>query len=194
MDFLDPRKKRINSIKLMIGHTLMGLVVVIGTYLLVFQAYGFDVDKKTGEVYQNGLVFLDSAPDGANITINGSLQNGKTNRRIALPEGSYKVEISKDGYRSWAKDITVTGGKVDYYRYPMLIPTELTTKRVAQLDAKPALVLNSPDRRYVLVQNADSLTSFTQYDLNDLKSSIFFSLVLFYKIQLFKKKQNFILL
>ena len=80
MEFLDPSKKRSRSIRLTIGHMLMAAVVVIGTYILVSQAYGFDVNTKTGQVFQNGLVYIDSAPDGAKILI-----NKKTRQITALP-------------------------------------------------------------------------------------------------------------
>lgn len=170
MDFLDPKKKRINSIKLTLGHIFMALIVVIGTYILVSQAYGFDVDKKTGEVYQNGLIYLDSAPDKAKITINGKEQSGKTNRRIVLPEGRYQVDISKDGYQPWSREIIVSGGHVEYYRYPMLIPNQLTPQLLSKFETAPGLTLSSPDKRFVLIKRPGSLTDFTQYDLNSLKN------------------------
>ncbi len=63
MDFLDPRKKRAYKIRLYIGYFLMAVALSIGTLILLFEAYGYDVNHKTGEVIQNGLVFVDSRPE-----------------------------------------------------------------------------------------------------------------------------------
>ena len=81
MDFLDPRKKNRQSIQLAIGHTLMALLVIVGTYILVSQAYGFDVDRSSGSVIRNGLVFIDSAPDKAKIYLNESIQRTLSNTK-----------------------------------------------------------------------------------------------------------------
>lgn len=169
MDFLDPKKKRTRSIRLTIGNSLMGILVVIGTYILVSQAYGFDVDTKTGVVIQNGLVFVDSAPDGAKIFMNGEQQKSNTNTRLALPEGRYSVEIQKEGYRSWLRDFNLLGGTVERFTYPMLIPNDLKSTNLQSFTGLPAVGLQSPDRRWVLTANPNTLGAFTQFDLNTLK-------------------------
>ena len=79
----------------------MVLVVVFGTIILVLLAYGFDLNRKSGEVIQNGLVYIDSAPDNATLKINGQEHTSKTNTRVSLPEGKYTIEVSKDSYRTW---------------------------------------------------------------------------------------------
>ncbi len=146
----------------------MAALVVIGTYILVSQAYGFDVDKKTGNLIQNGLVFIDSAPDNASIIINGIEQKNRTNARLALPEAKYSIEIRKEGYRSWNRVFELLGGSVERFAYPMLIPTQLNTSELKAQDARPSISMESPDRRWVLVANSGDLTSFTRYDLNEL--------------------------
>ncbi len=84
MDFLDPKAKRRHKIRLFIGYGLMAAVILSTSAILVFQAYGFDVDRKTGEVIHNGLVFVDSAPDNASVRFNGQEQKQKTNNRFKL--------------------------------------------------------------------------------------------------------------
>lgn len=169
MDFLDPRKKRATAIKLSIGHFLMALIVVFGTYILVYQAYGFGVDRKTGQVVQNGLVFFDSAPNGAKVFLNGQEQRYQTNTRQALAAGEYDIEIRKDGYRPWKRNIDLEGGTVERLMYPLLIPNELQKTEIQSFEAIPALGLQSPDRRWVLIAQTGSLGVFSQYDLNNLR-------------------------
>lgn len=169
MDFLDPRKKRATAVKLSIGHFLMALIVVFGTYILVYQAYGFGVDRKTGQVVQNGLVFFDSAPDKATILLNGEEQRFQTNTRQALAAGEYDVEIRKDGYRSWKRHFELEGGTVERFMYPLLIPNELQRAELEVFESVPVLGLQSPDRRWVLLSRPGSLGVFSQYDLNNLR-------------------------
>lgn len=168
MDFLDPRKKNRQSIQLAIGHTLMALLVIVGTYILVSQAYGFDVDRSSGSVIRNGLVFIDSAPDKAKIYLNGSIQRNPTNTRISVPEGKYNLSIKKDGYREWSREFALEGGYVERFTYPMLIPDQLQPSSLQTITALPTVGMQSPDRRWVLLGNA-TLNEFTQYDLNSLK-------------------------
>src|SRR5689334_19275883 len=124
MDFLDPKARRRHTIRLYIGYGLMATLILIASAILVFQAYGFDLDRKTGEVIQNGLVFVDSAPDKANVFFNDELQKAKTNNRFALPSGDYTLKIQKDGYRDWHRTFSITGGAVERFSYPLLLPTK----------------------------------------------------------------------
>src|SRR3990167_6869978 len=67
MDFLDPRKRRAHHIRLMIGYGLMAVAIVLTATILVYWAYGYGFNTKTGGVVENGLLFVDSAhhPGGA---------------------------------------------------------------------------------------------------------------------------------
>lgn len=174
MDFLDPKKKRNRKIRLAIGHALTAVVVIIATYILVFQAYGYKVDPKTGEIIQNGLVYVDSAPDGAKIRVNGEELKSNTNTRQSLPEGRYHIEISKSGYHSWSRDFNLDGAQVLRYTYPMLVAQNLTPAELGTFDSV-AFSTQSPDRRWILLGHKNNLNTMTLYDLerrsNDLPAA-----------------------
>lgn len=172
MDFLDPKKKRSQSIKLAVGHMLMLAIVVIGTFILVLQTYGFDVNRKTGEVIQNGLVFMDSAPDGAELKLNGNVQAQRTNTRLTLPEGKYSAEISKSQYRTWKKDFELKGGSIERFTYPTLFLSDLVSSDVRSFDKQIGLYTQSPDRRWVLIGEKNNIRELTEYDLNTLKNDV----------------------
>ncbi|HEX5796816.1 MAG TPA: PEGA domain-containing protein [Candidatus Saccharimonadales bacterium] len=166
MDFLDPKKKRNQKIRLTIGHALMALLVFIGTYLLVFRAYGYDFDTKTGEVIQEGLVYIDSTPGGANISINGRANGQQTGTRLSLQEGKYSLELTRDGYSPWRRDFELQGGEVARYDYAFLFPIKPDTGEVQTFSAKPDFVTQSPDRRWILLAEKGKLNNMTLYDLN----------------------------
>jgi hypothetical protein len=168
MDFLDPVAKRRHTIRLFIGYALAAILIIMGTWILMYRAYGFGVDRKTGEVIQNGLVFVDSAPDGAGIYIDGQQYKDQTNTRLALAAGEYNLEVRKDGYRDWKRSFSLEGGTVERFYYPLLVPTELKQNELATYDQAPAFATESPDRRWGMVSRGDSLTSFIVYDFNSL--------------------------
>lgn len=164
MDFLDPKKKRARQVRLNIGHALMVILVFVATYIMVFRAYGYDIDTKTGEVIQNGLVYIDSAPDGATIKINGKVEKSNTNTRLSLVEGAYNLEISKDGYRPWQRSFNLEGGEVLRFTYPMLLPNELNSAELQALDSV-TFATESPNRRWILLSTKNNLQSITLVDL-----------------------------
>jgi hypothetical protein len=163
MDFLDPKKQKAHARRLALGYALIGLVLLLGTTILLYLAYGFGIDRN-GRVIQNGLVFISSQPAGADIYINGAKKD-TTNTRVVLPAGSYTAEIKRTGYDAWKRAITVEGGSVERFDYPFLFPTKLTTTVTKQYAAPPTLTSQSPDRRWLLMQGTASDT-FDVYDLN----------------------------
>lgn len=167
MDFLDPKKKRANKIRLILGYGLVGLVIAAATTILLYQAYGFGLDKN-GQIVQKGLVYVSSQPGGADIYIDG-VKNDTTNTRINIKSGQYDFVLKRDGYRDWQHTITVEGGAVTHYEYPFLFPVELKTDTKQTLDFAPAFVSSSPDRRWLLIgqANANNNLQITQYDLKN---------------------------
>ncbi len=161
MEFLDPKKQRAHLIRLMIGYVLIGIALILTTIILLYQAYGFGI--RNGEVIQNGLVFVSSTPSPANISINGKFRSETTNTRLLLEAGQYNVELTRNGYRTWKRAITVDGGVVVHFDYPFLFPSKLITNTVKKYAAKPQLITQSPDRRWVLVQTGD-FNNFEMYD------------------------------
>ncbi len=166
MDFLDPKKKRDRQISLHIRHFLMVFFVAAATYLLVSYAYGFKIDEKTGEIIQDGLLYIDSAPDGAQLAINGKYYDD-TNTRVSLPEGDYELEITKEGYRPWHHTLHLDGGEVERLTYPVLFPNTLNAASINTFDAKIIFGTQSPDKRWVILAKKNNLSSFIQYDLNE---------------------------
>lgn len=167
MDFLDPRKRRNHRRRLMFGYALMAIVVSLGTLLILYLAYGYDIDRKTGTLIQNGIVFVDSKPQGARIFLNEVPQSRGTDTRLVLPAGVYTIRLEREGYRHWERTFTLDGGEIERLVYPFLLPNELVTTDVARYDATPGLAMQSPDRRWVLVQRPGQTYQFDVFDLAD---------------------------
>lgn len=165
MDFIDPKKKKAHQRRLFIGYALMGIAILIASTILVYQANGFDVDRKTGTLIQNGLLFVDSHPVSANITLNGE-DKGQTSARLVIPDGKYSLQLNREGYRQWSRDFLLEGSKIERMVYPFMFPTNIQSEDAQLYAQTPGFSSQSPDRKWVLVQQPGKLNSFDQFDLS----------------------------
>lgn len=165
MDFLDPKKRRAHEIRLFTGYFLTGIALLLVATILFFQATGYDVDRKTGAIIQNGLVFVDAHPESATIRLNGQ-QKGQTDNRLVLPAGPYDLELRREGYRTWTKSFTLQGSTIERFVYAFLFPSKLEPKDLRALDAPAGAAMQSPDRRWLLVQQSSASNVFAMTDLN----------------------------
>ncbi len=174
MDFLDPRMRRAHKIRLITGYALMGIVIALGAYLLVNAANGYGIDTKTGQIIQNGLLFVDSQPSGAKVFLDGKAQGTTTSSRLILPAGRYSLSLQKNGYRAWSRSFTLNEHSVERYVYPLLFPVDLKSTTLKSYTAKPSFTTQSPDRRWILVATPDSTVNsvtFDQFDTTNLKKA-----------------------
>lgn len=89
---------------------LFGLtILVVGTlgYFVSLYARGYRFDSKSLRFVPNGILVINSVPDGAQIFINGVLE-GATNTTKPQSPGTYDLSLRKDGYTSWDQRITIS--------------------------------------------------------------------------------------
>ncbi len=156
MDYLDPKKKREHKIRLLVGYGLFSVAIGISTLLLVYMANGYDVDRSTGQVIQNGLIYLNTRPGGAEIYLNGEKQRGTTDARIVVPAGSYTIDMKRAGYRNWSRTLLLEGGSLRRLSYARLVPEELTSIVVAELRTNPIHTSQSIDKQWLVMSHIDN--------------------------------------
>lgn len=166
MDFLDPQKKRQHTIKLFIGYVLIGTALFLASLILVYIASGYGFNRSTGEVTQNGLLFVDAHPQQATMYINGQ-DRGQTDGRFVLEAGNYNLELKRDGYRNWKRDFTLEGRKIVRLVYPFLFPQKLTSTDIQTFSTQPDMVSESPDRRWIVMHDTTNPTQFRVLDTSD---------------------------
>lgn len=165
MDFLDPNKKRSHKIRLYLGYILSTIAIGLGAIVLLYATYGFGVDKK-GNVFQNGLVFVASVPDAAEVNITNDSGFNKqviTSERLVLPADTYKFEFLKQGYRPWTRTINLRGAYVERLVYALLFPEELVTSEVATYSAQTDFASATPDRKKLVIRRPGQ-PNFDVYD------------------------------
>lgn len=171
MDFLDPKKRKRHIQRLYIGYVLVAVAIGLGALILLFASFGYGVDRK-GNVFQNGLVFLSSTPDSAQVKITNQdksfSQEVVTSERLELKADTYNFQFLKQGYKPWQHTFAIRGGSIERLVYPFLVPEKLQTSTDEAYATAPGLVTQTPDRRTILVQQPDSLNNFQVFESNDL--------------------------
>jgi hypothetical protein len=171
MDFLDPKKRRAYKTRLIIGYVLMAIVIGLATIIIVYGANGYGINTKTGQVVQNGLLFVDSKPGGAEIFLNNADRQITTSSRLILPAGNYTLSLKKTGYRDWNRSFTLSEQSIARYVYPFLFPVKPVVTTLKTYNARPAFITQSPDRKWLLLQNNSESSSsvvFDEYDTSTL--------------------------
>ncbi len=174
MDFLDPRKKSVRRSKLIISYLLMALLIVAAAVVLLGSSFGYGYNRQTGQIVQNGLVFIDSAPAKAKIFLDGKDTNRSTSAhalfpgavRMVLPTGSYEVNLQADGYRPWGTEFNLSSQMILRLDYALLLPLKLTSVVADTYKTPPAFLSQTPDQKWILAAFTDSKggLNFRQYN------------------------------
>lgn len=179
MDFLDPRTKSSRRRRLIVSYLLMGLLVTASASALIYSSFGYGINTKTRQIIQNGLVFVDSKPGGAEIFVNGKdLTQTTAGRpilpsptRIVLPSGDYTLRLEKTGYRSWQDSFTLDTQSIIRLNYPLLLPVKLQPKTYLEFKTSPSFFTQSPNQRWLLAATISAnRLNFTQIDTTRLTS------------------------
>lgn len=85
---------------------LTGLLLIGGTILAIQFAKGYRVNLKQKKVVGNGLLVANSFPTGASVYINDKLTTA-TDNTLNLSPGDYKIKITKEGFTTWEKSLTL---------------------------------------------------------------------------------------
>ncbi|MCS7093196.1 MAG: PEGA domain-containing protein [Patescibacteria group bacterium] len=88
---------------------LIFFVIFIGVLAIVIlyaRGYRFNLDDRS--LVSTGIITLSSFPKNAKIYLNGEFK-GLTDMNLNLTPGRYLVELNKDGYTNWSKEVILKG-------------------------------------------------------------------------------------
>ena len=133
------RKKKMQTIKVIITEILMVVAIIAIVIVLTFLAMGYNVNKD-GEVGQSGLLQIKSIPTGATVEIDGETMFAKTNMSRMLSSGSHKVKLSRDGYDTWSKELISESGWLLKIDYPRLFLQDRVPEKIKEIGGTLKLV------------------------------------------------------
>lgn len=160
-----------DSIVRFVMYGVLGIVAISMTILSVYALRGYDVDRQTGEIIQNGLILVNSVPDRAFIDVDDNRERVRAPARLALPNGTYNVRLSLDGYRSWSSDVDVLGSEVSWLFYPKLVPEIIDTAVVDRLGAVRVYEA-SPHENLLAINSTEDVSKIFFYNLRDTEDEV----------------------
>ena len=130
------------------GYLAVATLIIGGTIGLVAYGEGYEFSFSQQKFVLKGLVLINSSPGAASISRDNIDLKKRTNYRATYKPGSYTFTVSKDGFRSWSKRLTVEAGQVTDARYIVMLPNTLTKTYLASAPSF-GLMTASPDERRI---------------------------------------------
>jgi len=128
------------------------LLFIIITPLTIFYSLGWRFDWQEKKITRPGIFFFKVNPNSVKILINGKLKEktdfffGSAIVENLLPK-KYQVEIKKQGFHDWKKDLEIKGGEVTEAKNIILIPRDPGFKNLSQ---KVDSFYFSPDQKKII--------------------------------------------
>ncbi|MDP2928803.1 MAG: PEGA domain-containing protein [Candidatus Omnitrophota bacterium] len=126
----------------------MTLLPIILSYSL-----GYHIDFHKFIVYKTGILYLKSAPSGASIYINGKLHPDITPARIEeLRPGTYSVEVKRENFYPWQKDLAVRPNMVTRAENILLFPTLQEMEKVSDRETENFFIPDDKSQIYYMTK------------------------------------------
>lgn len=103
------------------------LLFIVISPIIILYSLGYDFDFFKNKVIPTGGLYLNIMPKGVKIFIDGKLEKENSPYALGsgifikdLPEKSYTLEIKKDDYYDWKKEIAVKSSLVTEFKHVLL--------------------------------------------------------------------------
>ncbi|MDA1316581.1 MAG: PEGA domain-containing protein [bacterium] len=98
----------IDTTKNIVPRIIIGVIfiLVLMSVIAYARGYRFNIEERT--ISSTGILSVTSNPKPASVFIDDELV-GATDENLTLPYGHYSVEVRKEGYTSWKKDVSLKG-------------------------------------------------------------------------------------
>lgn len=151
-----PPSKRRQLVKRIVTYAFMSIAVVTLVTILVFVMLGYRYNQGDGRIEQGGLVQFDSQPNGAEVTIDGTVFGTHTPSKTTLAARNHTIKISRSGYQDWNKTVNLVAGAVLWLNYARLIPNQLTPENVTDFPAVSGATSSPDQKTMAIIEKADT--------------------------------------
>lgn len=131
------------------------ILVFFMVILIVIIAYarGYRIDIQKGTVTSTGIIAISSSPQTAQVYINGILR-GVTDLHLTLPYGKYSIEVKKEGYTSWKREVVLKGELV-VTADATLFPPNASLTPLTTIGISKVISIDKTDKALLFVENGD---------------------------------------
>lgn len=142
------------KIRVIIMCSLIAIFFVAAPLILLYTA-GFRYSFSKRQIKRTGVLNIDATPTDMEVTLNNVKQKNKL--PLYLPNrapGTYKIVLSKQGYKPWEKDIVIASNQTTYIKDVALFKEALPVQILEEREA-PLSVVFSPTAKYALLISRD---------------------------------------
>ncbi len=153
------------------------LLFIILTPIFLFYAGGYRYNFDTGQIEKNGAFYIKSYPRDADIYIDGEKNKNRTPNQITnIKPGRHLIEIKKEKYGSWQKELEVSSGETTFAEDIVLFYQDTDKKVLSSGSAN--FLLNKDQSKYALIDSENKLqiTDVEQakvFDIIDFEKEIY---------------------
>lgn len=160
------------------------LAFLIASGILVFYSSGWVLNFKTLAFEKTGGLLLKTSPQGVIIKINdkvfedksGFLNNGTIVKDLS--PGFYNIEVQKEGYQTWKKELEILPGLVTAAKTILLPPATsesaknliATSVQNFYIDREGAIIVEKSAGKIELLDKSASATIPSQYQIQEILS------------------------
>lgn len=116
--------------------------------IILSYSLGYHIDFRNFNIYKTGMLSLRSTPSGASLYINGKLYADLTPARIEeLKPDTYSIEIKREGFYPWQKEVTIRPNMVTRAENIILFPILQEMEKISDYETVNFAVTD--DRRQI---------------------------------------------
>ncbi len=148
--------------------TFIGIFLIL-TPIIALYTTGYRYNFKKHQIEKTGILYIDSRPNDALIYINGKYKNKTPSRFSKLLPDTYQIEVKKDGYYPYQKELEVKSNLTTFSKNIVLFKKNLPVNIV---NGEINILAVSPDQEkmiYSLInENTEELRLFNLKNKTDL--------------------------
>ncbi|MDD2656741.1 MAG: PEGA domain-containing protein [Patescibacteria group bacterium] len=152
-------------VRLAIMITLVSSFFIISPLLIAYGS-GYRYDFTKHRIQKTGVLNINILPKDAEIFLNGEKLKEKIPFNLSLYPDTYLLTITKDGYKTWEKNISVISTKTTYINYFQLLKDQ-SPLPVELSDIKEILGTDNSENILLLSQTANDKTNIISFNLKN---------------------------
>lgn len=125
--------RRADRIMRLIAFYLSAALFFVLLPITLSYSLGYKIDYRAFKIYKTGILYINTNPAGASIYLNGRLNPNTTPAQIEeLKPGAYKLEIRREGFYPWERELVIRPNMVTRADRIVLFPVKQDMKVLSE--------------------------------------------------------------
>ena len=167
---MSKRKRKIYIIRT-IFYFFSSIIFLFFVTAIILWASGYRYDSQNHTIKATGILAIETQPFNVKVLINDNAVD-KQKKTIQIPNltpQTVKVEIKKDDYQEWYKNLDIKEKQVTWIEKVILVPKKIDQKEIAQNIV--AQTLSNKNEKLAYIKNAGEKYSLVEFNLTNNNES-----------------------